>query len=178
MEFLDARARSRGNDPFRIGETLEFAPSPPRQGNGPHAPFFSRFQGKDQIGRISTRCKKDKNISSLTEGLHLPGKNLVKSEIVADAGQRSPVRREGNGRQSATVVFVAPDQFLGQMERIGGASPVTGSKDFSASQKNFRDKLCAPIDLGQGCPGISDRLNEFVILLLDDRIHNMKDYLF
>jgi len=175
MKFLHAGTDSRSDNPFRIGEALELAPSPPRHNDRLHLPLFGRFQGKDQIGGITARGKKDENVSRLTEGIHLPGKNLVEAKIVADAGERRSIRREGNGWQGATVVFITPDQFFRQMECIGGTASITGGKDFSTRQKNFRDELGAAIHPGQGLPGIGNRLNEFGILLLDDGIHNVGD---
>jgi len=54
----------------------------------------------------------------------LPGKHLIVSEIVSDAGQHRSHPRSGKRWQGAAVAVVAADEFLGEMHGVGSAAAI------------------------------------------------------
>ena len=136
---------------------------------------FGRFQGEEQVGRVSTAGEENQDVAGSPKRFHLPGKNLVVTEVVTDTGQGGGIRRQGDGGKGPAIVFIASDQFLAEMERIGGAASVAGGQDFLPGLQGIGNHLRAMIHRCQGRLGVGRGLKKFVVLLLDDGIHEMRE---
>lgn len=112
MEFLNSRTYLGRHDPFRIRQAFELSPTTTGEDNHLHIPAPGGVKRLKLIGRIATGSEEDQDIACLAQGFNLSGKDLLKTEIIGNAGQGRTIRGQADGGESTSVVLITPDEFL------------------------------------------------------------------
>src|SRR4051812_40989361 len=87
----------------------------------------------DHVGTVAGGADADDDIAGLYKSLHLAGEDVFPAVVVADTGEAGWIGDEGSGGERPAFAGVASEQFLGEVEGVGGAAaiahriePVTG----------------------------------------------------
>jgi len=151
VQLLNPGRGGTGNDYFKVGQATGFAAGFAEQGDG-FDPFgFGGLEREHDIVGITAGGKHDEHIAGLSKTFNLAGKKVVKTVVVADAGEQSGIGIQRDGWQGGAFLVKPADQFLSQMQGIRSTAAIAGGKelfaieqggfDFHARRENERGQL-------------------------------------
>lgn len=147
VNLLNAACGVGWHDNFVIARTSRLATTPPCEQHRGNAQGFCGSKGGKHIGAIAARGEADQYIARLPKRLDPAGKYLFVAVIVADAGDRSRIGIETDGRQRWTVPVIPADKFLGKVHGIRRATSITAGEELAAAFQRFENGNAGGIDL-------------------------------
>lgn len=86
MDFLSSGRGVGRDDDFVVGQAGCAAAAFAEDGDGGQALLLRGLQGQDQVVGVAAGGEHHQRISRLPNAFHLPGKELVKSIVIPNAG--------------------------------------------------------------------------------------------
>jgi hypothetical protein len=102
--------------------------------------------GAGDVGTPTAGRKENEHVRRGQEGLTGAGEDVLKAEIVRDAGEPRWIGCEANGSQGRAVGPVAPDQLLSQVEGFCGRAPVSSGVEGASGRQPLGDLLGHSVD--------------------------------
>src|SRR3954447_23075887 len=106
MNQLDETGIVGSDDDRLIDQAGQRSPTLSQKGDTSDAPLSCRAGSGDQVRALAAGAVQDQEVLSAADSLHLPGKNLLKPQIVASCGKDGGVGRESDGRQGSAFFEV------------------------------------------------------------------------
>jgi hypothetical protein len=115
MGFLNTRCVVLFDEQWAIRERQRGTTVSAKEGNrfDPHSARC--LERLEDVGRFRAGGEGDEDVAGLAQGAHLPRKDMLEAVVVGDAGQDGRMRSECDGGQWMAILFIATDEFGGQM---------------------------------------------------------------
>ena len=97
------------------------------------------LEGVEDIRAVARGREHEQPIAIVEEGVALSGKNILVAVVVGDAGEGGGVGVEADRARGGAIVAIATDEFLGQMQGLGGRAPVAAGVERPAAIENQGD---------------------------------------
>ena len=120
VRFLDACGDVMRNDYGMVNLVFQNTSIPSQQADGVHLPFSGLLHGGNDVGRVPRCGNTDEHVARIAQRLHLSGKDLFETKVIADGRDIGCVRSQGNAGQRPPVLLKTAHEFRRKMLRIGG----------------------------------------------------------
>ena len=140
VDFLNPSRGLTGHDNLVITGLLGFATVLSGQQDGFYPQFLCLLEGGEHVRAVAARAEADEDVAWFAECPNLTCKDLIVTIVVGDTSERRDVRVEANGREWRTINEITSNQFLRQMEGIGGASAIAAAEQLVAISEAGNDR--------------------------------------
>ena len=141
MALLNTRRVAGGSNQGAIELIFERAACAAEQAERRHAELAGGIDGGKHIAAIAGGGNANQHITRPGKRFDLARKYGIKAEVIANGGERRAIRGERNGGQTAPCMTKAPDQFGGEMLRIGCAAAIAANENFSTRTQGGNQHL-------------------------------------